>query len=326
MPTPTAPAPLTLVTGPESLLRDRAVAMVVAAARAADPDTQVQDLSAVGLAPGRVSDLAAPSLFGGTTVIVVRDLADAGDALADELKTLAATPTDDVVLVLVHPGGVKGKALVDAMKKAGAKVVECKPLKWEREKVDFVKAEFAAVGRRISPEGAAALVDAHGSDLRELANACSQLVADTSGTVDAAVVERYYAGRVEVTGFKVADAAIEGRYAESLRLLRLALATGVDPVPLNAAFASGLRTLVKVAGAPRMVRAEDLARDLGIAPFLVKKARGQMSGWSPEAAEEAIVAVARADEQIKGGGTDQVYALERAIAAIVAARSAERTT
>lgn len=321
MPTLSAPAPLTLVTGPESLLRDRAVSTVVAAARATDPETQVQDLSAAGLAPGRVTDLANPSLFGGTTLIVVRDLADAGEELADELKAVAATPADDVILVLVHPGGVKGKALVDAVKKAGAKVVECKPLKWEREKLDFVKAEFAAANRRITAEGAAALVDAHGSDLRELANACSQLVADTSGTVDAVVVERYYAGRVEVTGFRVADAAIEGRYAESLRLLRLALATGVDPVPLNAAFASGLRTLVKVAAASRTLRAEDLARELGIAPFLVKKARGQMAGWSPEAAEEAIVAVARADEQIKGGGTDQVYALERAVTAIVSARS-----
>ena len=41
----------------------------------------------------------------------------------------------------------------------------------------------------------------------------------------------------------------------------------------------------------------------------------------PQAVAEAIVAVARADEQIKGGGTDPVYALERAVVAIVAARS-----
>ena len=315
------PAPLTLVTGPEALLRDRAVATAVAAVRAADPEADVTDLSAVGLEAGRLTGLASPSLFGGTTVIVVRDIADAADPVADELRRVVADPGDDVVLVLVHAGGVKGKALLDTVKKAGAVVVECKPVKWESDKVAFVQGEFKAAGRRVAPAAAVALVDALGSDLRELAQACGQLIADTTGTVDVAVVERYHSGRVEVTGFKVADAAVEGRYEDALRLLRHALATGVDPVPLNAAFAAGLRTLAKVAGASRSARPDDIARDLGLAPFQVRKARGQLAGWTPDGVAAGILAVARADEQIKGGGTDPVYALERAVGAIVTARS-----
>lgn len=319
MPAP-GPAPLTLVTGPEALLRDRAVDVAVAAVRAADPEAHVHDLSAVGLEPGRLTGLASPSLFGGTTVLVVRDVADASEAVADELRIVAADPGEEVVLVLVHPGGVKGKALVDAVKKAGAVVVECKQVKWESDKVAFVQGEFKAAGRRVAQPAAVALVDAVGSDLRELASACSQLISDTTGTVDVDTVERYHAGRVEVTGFKVADAAVEGRYEEALRLLRHALATGVDPVPLNAAFAAGLRTLAKVAGASRSARPDDVARELGLAPFQVRKARGQLSGWTPDGVAAGILAVARADEQIKGGGTDPVYALERAVGAIVTAR------
>jgi DNA polymerase-3 subunit delta len=315
------PAPLTLVTGPEALLRDRAVATTVAAVRAADPEADVTDLSAVGLEAGRITGLASPSLFGGTTVIVVRDVAEAPEPVADELRRVVADPGDDVVLVLVHAGGVKGKALLDAVKKAGAVVVECKPVKWESDKVAFVQAEFKAAGRRVAPAAAVALVDALGSDLRELAQACSQLVADTAGTVDVEVVERYHAGRVEVTGFKVADAAVEGRYEDALRLLRHALATGVDPVPINSAFAAGLRTLAKVGGASRSARPDDIARDLGLAPFQVRKARGQLAGWTPDGVAAGILAVARADEQIKGGGTDPVYALERAVGAIVTART-----
>ena len=113
------PVPLTLVTGPEALLRDRAVAAAVAAVRVADPEAEVHDLSAVGLEPGRVTGLASPSLFGGTSVIVVRDVADAAEAITDELKTVLADPGDDVVLVLVHPGGVKGKSLLDAARSRG---------------------------------------------------------------------------------------------------------------------------------------------------------------------------------------------------------------
>jgi len=311
---------VTLVTGPEELLRDRAVMHVVAQVRRADSAAEVQDMSAVGLEPGRVTELASPTLFGEATVIVVRDVGDAADAVADELKGYVASPPPGAALVLVHSGGIKGKSLVDAVRKSEAAVVDCKAVKWESDKVTFVHSEF---GRRsITQDAASALVDAVGSDLRELASACSQLVADTEGTVDRALVERYHAGRVEVSGFKVADAAVEGRCEEALRLLRHALATGVDPVPVNAAFASGLRNLARVAGVSRSARPEEVARELGMAPFQVKKARGQLGGWSPDGVAAAITAVAFADEQIKGAGTDPVYALERAIVAIVAARSA----
>ncbi len=318
--TSSAPA-LTLVHGPEALLRDRAVARRVAALRADDSAAEVHDLSAVGLEPGRVAGLAAPSLFGGASILVVRDLSEASDDIAAELKALFGAPPDDVKLVLVHAGGVKGKALLDAVRKAGAEVIDCKALKWDSDKLAFVQAEFSSARRRIDGAAAQALLDALGSDLRELASACSQLIADTDGTITSEVVERYHAGRVEVTGFKVADAAVEGRHDEALRLMRHALATGVDPVPLNAALAAGLRAMARVAGS-RLSRPDDVARELGLAPFVVKKAKGQLAGWTPTGVEDAIVAVARADEQIKGGGTDQVYALECAVRAIVSARSA----
>jgi DNA polymerase-3 subunit delta len=314
------PPPVTLVIGPEELLRDRAVSSAVSHVRKVDPAAEVHDLSAGGLEPGRLTGLASPSLFGEPTVLVVRDVAEAADALADELKALIAAPADATYLVLVHPGGVKGKSLVDSARRAGAAVVECKEVKWESDKVAFVRHEFGRHKRTITPDAAAALVDALGSDLRELASACSQLMADAEGTVDARLVERYHAGRIEVTGFKVADAVLEGRRDEALRLLRHALATGTDPVPVNAAFAAGLRNLARVAGVPRSARVEEVARELGMAPFQVRKARGQLGGWSEPGVAAAITAVAHADEQIKGGGTDPVYALEQAVVAIAGAR------
>lgn len=318
-----SPPLVTLITGSEELLRDRAVAQVVAQARRHDSAAEVVYLSAVGLEPGRVTALANPSLFGELTVIVVTEVAESADAIVDELKAYVAAPPEGVALVLVHAGGAKGKSLLDAVRRTRsptAPVIECKALKWESEKVAFVQAEFGRHKRQVRPDAAAALVDALGNDLRELANACSQLIADTEGPVDRAAVERYHAGRVEVSGFKVADAAIDGRCEEALRLLRHALATGVDPVPVNAAFAAGLRNLARVAGMPRTMRPDDVARALGIPPFQVKKARGQMGGWTGDGVASAIAVVAHADEQIKGGGTDPVYALERAIVAIGAAR------
>jgi DNA polymerase III subunit delta len=313
-------AAVTLVSGPEELLRDRAVADIVRRARAADPTTEVCELAAGGLAAGVITGHASPSLFGEFTVIVVNDLQDSPDEVAVELQAFYADPPEGAALVLVHPGGVKGKAMLDAARKAGAVVVEAKKLKWDNEKVSFVRSEFADAHRRITADAAAALVDALGSDLRELASACAQLVADVPGTIDRPAVEVYHAGRVEATGFKVADAALEGRPQEALRLLRHALATGDDPVPINAVLALGLRNIARVGGTRRTARPEDVARDLGITAFQVKKARSQHAGWTDGGLAAAITAVAHADGQIKGGGADQVYALERAIVSIGRAR------
>src|SRR5690606_16721945 len=99
----------------------------------------------------------------------------------------------------------------DAVRGAGGPVVGCDPITRDADKVTFAAGEFRAAGRRAEPAAVRALVEAVGSDLRELAAACAQLVADTSGTISADMVERYYAGRVEATGFRVADAAIAGQ-------------------------------------------------------------------------------------------------------------------
>ena len=135
-------------------------------------------------------------------------------------------------------------------------------------------------------------------------------------------VETYYGDKVETTGFKVADAALRGDTAEALRLLRHALAGGLDPVPIVAVLAMQLRQVGKVASAGRASSA-NLARDLGMAPWQVDQARRTAQGWDGIRLGRAIQAVAAADVDIKGGlrtGTavarDPEYAVERAVLAV----------
>jgi DNA polymerase-3 subunit delta len=77
--------------------------------------------------------------------------------------------------------------------------------------------------------------------------------------------------------------------------------------------------LVKVGSAGRGSSAA-LAKSLGMAPWQVDKARRSINGWDAEGLGAAIQAVAAADFEVKGGGRDPVYAVERAILAITAAR------
>ncbi|WP_240197181.1 DNA polymerase III subunit delta [Nonomuraea lactucae] len=318
----TEPAPVTLVVGEEELLAERAVSAVVAAARAADGGAEVHDLLGAKVGQGELTQLASPSLFGDRSVVVIRSAQDLAKEVIAEVLAYAAHPSGDTVLVLSHPGGAKGKALVDGLKKAKAHVVTVsKPTK-AGERLDFIKGEVRRAGRSISADAAQALLDAVGNDLRELAAACSQLVFDTEEkTISAAAVARYHKGRAEVTGFNVADAAVEGRLADALEQLRWALGTGVAPVLLVSALAGGLRSIAKVGGAPRNLRGGQLASHLGMPPWKIDRVKRQLNGWGPDGLSRAIQAVADADEQVKGAGADPAYALEHAVQVVVASRT-----
>src|SRR3954469_11010475 len=209
------PEPVVLVVGPEDLLAERAVGAVLAAAREADPGVTVEQIDAAGYEAGRLGVLTSPSLFGGGTLVVVEGVAAANDAFVTDAAAYVAAPAPDVCLVLRHSGGQRAKGLLDQARKAGAPEAVCAPITKDDEKLDFVAGEFRRAGRRASPQAMRALVDAVGSDLRELAAACCQLAEDAvgpdDGRIEADVVELWFGGRVEVTGFRGGDAAARGR-------------------------------------------------------------------------------------------------------------------
>ena len=312
-----APPPLVLVSGPEELLVERAVASVVQRAR--EVDTEVIRVDAATYQPGAILVHANPSLFGGSKCLVVRDLHEAPDEMQADLLTLLAEQPGDVSLVVTHASGMRGKKAIDAMKQAGAHVIDCPAIKSDRDKTDFVMSEFSRARRKVTPDAVRALIEAAGKDLRELASACAQLVADTEGTIDEGLVDTYHGGKVEATGFRVADAAVAGQAGEALRLLRHAIASGVDPVPIVAVLASQLRQLIKVGSAGRGSSAQ-LAKSLGLAPWQVDRARRAVAQWTGEGLSIALQAVAAADLEVKGGGRDPVYAVERAILTVTRAR------
>ena len=300
-----------------------ATAAVGPAQDASDADgIDVHVVAAAGLPPGDLSALTAPSLFGGGCVVVVKAAQDAAKEVAAELTRLARQPTPDVFLVVTHAGGAKNKALLTTLLDTGARRVDCPSVKRFSDRMDFLRGEFRQAGRKPDDAGLRALLDAVGNDLAELASACSQLAADTTGVINQATVAQYYRGRAEATGFSVADRACEGKLADALEQLRWALATGTSPVLISSALAQGLRTLGLVWAAGRGLSPNALAAELGMPPWRIDKARQQLHGWTPEGLAAAHAVVAEADAAVKGEGASAGYALERAISAIVACREA----
>ena len=287
-------------------------------ARRKDPSTEISTIEAAAYESHQLDTLVSPSLFGEPKLVLVPALEQMNDALLADLLSYVSAPDPDVVVLLRHNGGQRGRRLLDALAESPYPVVTIGAVKSARDKAALVGSDVRRAGRRMEPEAVGALVDALGSDLRELCSAVDQLVADTRGTITLQAVNTYYAGRFEATGFTVADAAAAGNVAKAITALRHAIATGTEPVPIVAALAMKIRQLARVAAAGG--RRGVGPKELGMAPWQIDRARRELSGWSDDALAAAIVAVARADAEVKGESRDPVHAVERAVLTICRAR------
>lgn len=315
------PAPLVLVSGPEEVCAERAIAGVRDILRADDPSLEVSDVRADDYAPGTLLSLTSPSLFGEPRLIRVSGVEKCSDAFLTEALGYLEAPQEGATVILRHTGAtVRGKKLLDAVRsgRGGGVEISCPAVKRDSDRFDFAADEFRSAQKRIAPSALRALVSAFADDLTELAAACQQLISDVPGDITDQVVERYYGGRVETSAFVVADTAIAGRYGDALVALRHALASGADPVPLVAAIASKLRTMARVAGHRESSSA--LAARLGLKDWQVDRARRDLSGWNETTLGMSIQAAARADSEVKGASRDPVFAVERLVT-VIATRS-----
>ncbi|RZS31412.1 DNA polymerase III delta subunit [Herbihabitans rhizosphaerae] len=315
-------APLRLVLGEEEFLVERAVRQVLDDARSAEPAAELSRVLAAETTPPELVELVSPSLFAEARVVVVEGAQKAGQEIADALLSYAREPADGIVLVVVHSGGGQAKAakaLPAALRKAGAEVIECAKVTRPSDRDAFVRNEVRRAGGKADARGVAALIDAVGNDLRELAAAAAQLVADADGRVDEAAVRRYHRGRAEVTGFVVAEKAIIGDVPAALESLRWAMQMGVPHVLVADALADAVRTVARVAGAGRS-DPNRLAGELGLPPWKVRKALSQSRGWQPAGLAEAMGVVADVNADVKGAAADAGYALEHAVLRLARAR------
>ncbi|GAC1610401.1 MAG: DNA polymerase III subunit delta [Mycobacteriales bacterium] len=316
-------SPLTLVVGDEELLVARAVSEVVRAVRAADPDVEIRELEGTAVAPGDLAEVLSPSLFAERRVLVIRDVQDLIKDTAAEVLSYLEGPLEEVTLVLVHAGGAKGKALLTSLQRAAGRTMTAARITRPGERRDFLRGELRTDGRLVEEEAIAALLEAVGTDLRELASAASQMLSDTDGPITVEAVARYHRGRAEANGFAVAERAVDGDLAGALELVRWWSMVKLEHVLVTSALANTLRSMAIVASAGRNPPAV-IAGQLNMPSWKVEKTQRQVRGWRPEGLVEAFRAVAAADADVKGGAVDQDYAVERMLLAVVQARGVGR--
>lgn len=302
-----------LVLGDEELLVERAVADVLRSARqrAGTADVPVSRMRAGDVGAYELAELLSPSLFAEERIVVLGAAAEAGKDAAAVIESAAADLPAGTVLVVVHSGGGRAKSLANQLRSMGAQVHPCARITKVSERADFIRSEFASLRVKVDDETVTALLDAVGSDVRELASACSQLVADTGGAVDAAAVRRYHSGKAEVRGFDIADKAVAGDVAGAAEALRWAMMRGEPLVVLADALAEAVHTIGWVG--PQSGDPYRLAAQLGMPPWRVQKAQKQARRWSRDTVATAMRLVAELNANVKGAVADADYALESAV-------------
>lgn len=303
-------SPLLLVQGSEQYIHTRVTESIKSQLKQTEPDVEIHQNSAAEYQAGELQVLASPSLFGEKKLLIFDEMHKMSDAFVTDGLEYVNYPNPDVTFLGLHGGGTRGKRLLDALKKAGA-FIEAKPIKSDRDRLEFLQAEFRNARRKIEPEALRSLADAIGENLGELAAAVQQLVADTDGTITESTVEKYYGGRVQATAFRVADAALEGHLGTAIALLRHAFATGVQPVAVSGSFALKARQVARIIDAT--VPHNQLASVLGMAPWQVQRVTATARHWTPVNITGAVELIARADAEAKGQARDAEFAVERMV-------------
>jgi DNA polymerase-3 subunit delta len=308
-----SPHPVVFVSGPEDYFANRAIRRLREGLKKLDPALEIHELEAADYQSGQLLNITSPSLFAEPRLVIISGVERCSDDLITDGLSYIENPTSDTTVILRHTGSsVRGKKLVDSIRaNPNCAEVACLALKGDGDKLGFIQSEFAQVQRKISQGAAKALLGAFADDLAELAGACQQLLEDSAETITEDVVERYYGGRVETNAFKVVEMALAGNTGAALSLLRHALATGADPVPLVAAISMKMRQLAKIFG-----NRNASAATIGIAPWQLDRAKKDLSGWSEDGLGLVIQRLADADAAAKGAERDPVFTLEKLVTLI----------
>lgn len=302
------PFPLVLVTGSESYLASRAISKLKSELRVSHANLEVLEVDEGEYSRGLLVSVATPSLFAEPRLIVIRS---ATEGLLEDLQEYLDLGVEDCTVVVRLPNAVGHNGKVKTALSKSSLNVSCEELKKDADKAAFVQSELKGLGLRIEPAATRALLSAFSSDLGELGAACSQLASSGKSTVDLALVESMFQGRVETNAFKIADAALAGEASEAIRLYRHGFATGIDNVALTAALAMRIRTLAKLFN-----NANSQAAALGMAPWQLDKARRELRNFNEQQLTELIELVAQTDADVKGASREPEYSVEKLILAM----------
>ncbi|AZA14102.1 DNA polymerase III subunit delta [Corynebacterium choanae] len=311
---PARPAPINLILGDEPYLVEVARRSIITAVRANVPnpnDVPITTLRAGQVDATQLGEALAPSLFSDERVVVIQQAESAGKDAAGLIQQAVEQPAYGITLIVEHSGGGRTKALLASLKKHGT-TVEAMKLK-PKDRPGFVRQQFRQHKVRVDDAVIHTVLDSVGSDLRELASAVSQLVADTGGNVTVEAVRAYHGATAEVSGFHIADLVVAGKTTAALQATRRALQIGEEPIVIAAAITRSVSSIARMYSLEGYVDKRSLAQEIGMPPWKVDSALSQARRWSGRAVDAALIAVAELACNVRGQQGTPQWAIEHAV-------------
>lgn len=242
-------------------------------------------------------------LFTDRRVVIARGLGRFG---VDEVSVLVGylvDPMPTTELVLVGGGGTIPKAVLDALKRVAANIIDTSPPTRQKERSGWIDEQFAAGGVRVDSAAAALVTSWLGEDAGRLPGLVETLASayGTGRRLGRSEVEPFLGEAGGVPPWDLTDAIDRGDTATAISLVhRMMEAGGRHPLAVMAILHGHFAKLLKLDGADARDEASAAAA-MGIKPgFPARKALEQFRRLGGPGATRAIGLLAQADLDLRG--------------------------
>jgi DNA polymerase-3 subunit delta len=193
--------------------------------------------------------------------------------------------------------------------------------RWIRERVK-------TAGGRLTPRATNALALNVGSDLQALGNEIEKLVLykgpGAEIDFDDVVVLSPYAAEARI--FDLTDALGERRGAAAAEAFQRQLQQGADPFQIFAMIVRQFRLLIQAKEVSEGGgRQADIAKALGVHPFVAEKLSRQVKGYTMSQLEQIYARLLAIDVDVKTGRADLLTSLHVLVAGLAGETTAERS-
>lgn len=274
------PLPLYWIYGEEAYFADRMVEALRKAAVTSAPDFNYDRFEASQTSIDKVIGAAqAHPVMADRRLVLVKQ-ADAYKAAdLDRLTDYAARPLQTTVLAFVstRKPDARRKA-VKAIESAGG-LIECKPIR-EREVGEWVTRMARDRKFGIDPAAVAVFFEYIGADLLALDQAVEKatLLAENTDRIDSELAREAVAMSRHSDVFELFDAAVEGKSAQAVGILRRLYSDGQKPVELlPGLFWQFKRLWLAAELAAEGHKRPEIARELGAPPWILDRLARQVS-------------------------------------------------
>jgi DNA polymerase-3 subunit delta len=250
-----------------------------------------------------LDELVSPSLFGGTSLLILRRAEALSAANEDAVLEVLPRLTDDARLVLVAKALDQRRRLHAACAKAGAAIAFPSPAD-QRAALAWIVTLARERGHAIGAPAAERLLDRTGVDLARIDDELEKLSLQVGpgAAIEARHVESLVAATRAHAIEELTDRLARRDVGGALRTLRGLFAAGEAPLRIVGFLGANLRRALHVSELLAMgLREDEVGARLGMPPWLVGK---QARRGSPAALEAALMALAELDQALKSSRPD----------------------